>query len=208
VTEQAGRPGPLAPVVIDAGELRFHHISPGDSVRLAVLAGPEISPVTVLLEAWDVGGTQPPNSHPNATELFVFLRGQGRATCDDTEVEVRAGDTIVLPAGTLHHIRNTGAERMYSLTLMCPDEGFAALVRRGADAPVDEEDRGVLAGLPARFSDGLPTSLLSAVAAESLPSPVLSEPALSEPALSEPVLSEPAPPAPEPDSPPPAADAP
>jgi mannose-6-phosphate isomerase-like protein (cupin superfamily) len=166
VTDQAGQSGALAPVVIDGDELRFHHISPGDTVRLAVLVGPEVSPVTVLLEAWDVGGAQPPNSHPDATELFVFLRGEGRATCDDTEVDVRAGDTIVLPAGTLHHIRNTGTERMYSLTLMCPDQGFAALVRRGLDAPVDEEDRGVLAGLPARLPDGLPTSVISAVAAE------------------------------------------
>lgn len=166
MTEQAGQGGALAPVVIDAEELKFHHISAGDTVRLAVLVGPEVSPVTVLLEAWDVGGAQPPNSHPDATELFVFLRGQGRATCDDTEVDVRAGDTIVLPAGTLHHIRNTGTERMYSLTLMCPDQGFAALVRRGLDAPVDEEDRSVLAGLPAR----LPTSVISAIAAEAVAS--------------------------------------
>jgi mannose-6-phosphate isomerase-like protein (cupin superfamily) len=142
------------PVVIDAEALRFHHISPGDSVRLAVLAGPEVSPVTVILEAWDPGGAQPPNSHPTATELFVFLCGQGRAVCDDAEIGVRAGDTIVLPAGTVHHIRNTGPGRMYTITLMCPDEGFADLVRRGQLAPIDDEDRSVLATIPA----GLPVT--------------------------------------------------
>jgi mannose-6-phosphate isomerase-like protein (cupin superfamily) len=187
VTEQAGQAGALAPVVIDAEELRFHYISPGDTVRLAVLVGPEVSPVTVLLEAWDVDGAQPPNSHPDATELFVFLRGEGRATCDDTEVDVRAGDTIVLPAGTLHHIRNTGTERMYSLTLMCPDQGFAALVRRGLDAAVDDEDRSVLAGLPARLPGGLPTSVISAVAAEvaaSGSSPASGYPPAASPAAS------------------------
>jgi mannose-6-phosphate isomerase-like protein (cupin superfamily) len=136
------------PVLVDGADLTFHHISPGDTVRLAVLAGPEISPVTVVLEAWDIAGAQPPNSHPHSTELFVFLRGQGRAVCDDTEVDVRAGDTIVLPAGSLHHIRNTGEGRMYSLTLMSPDHGFADLVRRGPVAPVDDEDRAVLASLP------------------------------------------------------------
>ncbi|GAA4705567.1 cupin domain-containing protein [Phytohabitans rumicis] len=138
----------MEPVVIDAAALEFHHITPGDTVRLAVLAGPEVSPVTVILEAWDPGGAQPPNSHPQSTEVFVFLRGQGLAVCDDVEVGVRAGDTIVLPAGSVHHIRNVGTGRMYSLTLMCPDDGFAALVRRGPVAPVDEEDRAVLANMP------------------------------------------------------------
>lgn len=199
MTEQAGQAGALAPVVIDAEELRFHYISAGDTVRLAVLVGPEVSPVTVLLEAWDVGGAQPPNSHPDATELFVFLRGEGRATCDDTEVDVRAGDTIVLPAGTLHHIRNTGTERMYSLTMMCPDHGFAALVRRGLDAPVDDEDRSVLAGLPARLPGGLPTSVISAVAAEAAASG--SPPASGHPPAPPPAAPPPAaPPDPEADS--------
>ncbi len=138
----------MDPILIDAAGLTFHHISPGDTVRLAVLAGPEVSPVTVILEAWDVAGAQPPNSHPHSTELFVFLRGEGRAVCDDKEVEVRAGDTIVLPAGSVHHIRNTGPGRMYSLTLMSPDHGFADLVRRGQVAPIDDEDRAVLADVP------------------------------------------------------------
>lgn len=137
----------MEPVVVHAGALTFHHISPGDTVRLAVLAGPEVSPVTVILESWDVAGAQPPNSHPHSTETFVFLRGQGRAVCDDREVDVRAGDTLVLPAGSVHHIQNTGEGRMYTLTLMCPDDGFADLVRRGQVAPTDDEDRGVLAGL-------------------------------------------------------------
>jgi mannose-6-phosphate isomerase-like protein (cupin superfamily) len=153
----------MDPVLIGADTLEFHYITPGDSVRLAVLAGPEVSPVTVILEAWDVAGTQPPNSHPHSTETFVFLRGEGQATCDGTEVAVRAGDTMVLPAGTLHHIRNTGTARMYTLTLMCPDYGFADLVRRGPVAPTDDEDRNVLAELPTHNTAALPTSSTAAL---------------------------------------------
>jgi mannose-6-phosphate isomerase-like protein (cupin superfamily) len=138
----------MKPVLIDAESLEFHHITSGDTVRLAVLTGPEVAPLTVVLEAWDPGGAQPPNQHAGATEVFVFLCGEGYAICDDNRVEVRAGDTVVLPAGTLHHIHNTGTGRMYSLTLMCPDEGFADLIRRGPLAPVDDEDRSVFADLP------------------------------------------------------------
>jgi len=139
----------MLPVVIGPDELEMHHITPGDTVRLAVLAGPEISPVTVILESWDVGGAQPPNSHPHSTELFLFLKGEGVATCDGVEAPVAAGDTLVLPATSVHHIRNTGTGRMYSITLMSPDDGFADLVRRGPVAVTDDEDRLALAAVPA-----------------------------------------------------------
>ncbi|SNQ49817.1 conserved hypothetical protein [Frankia canadensis] len=143
---------PVSPVpatLIEPDTLEMRHISAGDTVRLAVLAGPEVSPVTVILEAWEAGGAQPPNSHPASTELFVFLRGSGVAVCDGVETSVAAGATLVLPPTSLHHITNTGSGRMYALTLMCPDDGFAAMVRRGPLAGTDDEDRAVLAALPA-----------------------------------------------------------
>jgi len=135
----------MLPITISPDDLQMHYISPGDTVRLAVLAGPEASPVTVILESWDVAGAQPPNSHPVSTELFLFLRGEGVANCDGTEVSVKAGDTLVLPATSVHFIRNAGDARMYSITLMSPDDGFADLVRRGPLAPTDDEDRAALA---------------------------------------------------------------
>ena len=135
----------MLPVVIAPSDLQMHHISAGDTVRLGVLAGPETSPVTVILESWDAGGAQPPNSHAHSTELFVFLRGRGVANCDGNEVGVAAGDTLVLPQGSRHYITNTGPGRMYSITLMSPDDGFADLVRRGPAAGTDDEDRTVLA---------------------------------------------------------------
>jgi mannose-6-phosphate isomerase-like protein (cupin superfamily) len=136
----------MLPTLIVPGDLAMHRISPGDTVRLGVLAGPEVSPVTMLLEAWDVGGAQPPNSHPISTELFFFLRGRGLATCDGTWTEVGAGATLVLPPGSLHHITNTGPSRLYAITMMSPDDGFAELVRRGPLAVTDSEDRAVLTG--------------------------------------------------------------
>jgi mannose-6-phosphate isomerase-like protein (cupin superfamily) len=140
----------MLPISISQEELQMHYISAGDTVRLGVLAGPEISPVTVILESWDEGGSQPPNSHPASTELFLFLSGQGVANCDGNEVAVKAGDTLVLPRTSVHFIRNTGAGRMYSVTLMSPDDGFADLVRRGPLAETDDEDRAALASSTAR----------------------------------------------------------
>jgi mannose-6-phosphate isomerase-like protein (cupin superfamily) len=141
----------MLPISISQEDLQMHHISAGDTVRLGVLAGPEISPVTVILESWDRGGSQPPNSHPVSTELFLFLRGQGVANCDGNDLTVRAGDTLVLPPTSVHFIRNAGPSRMYSITLMSPDDGFADLVRRGPLAETDDEDRAALASASARL---------------------------------------------------------
>jgi mannose-6-phosphate isomerase-like protein (cupin superfamily) len=141
----------MLPITISPEDLEMHHITAGDTVRLAVLAGPEISPVTVILEAWDEEGSQPPNSHPLSTELFLFLHGRGVANCDGNEVAVKAGDTLVLPQTSVHFIRNTGGGRMYSITLMSPDDGFADLVRRGPLAETDDEDRAALASATTRL---------------------------------------------------------
>lgn len=141
----------MLPITISPKDLEMHYITAGDTVRLGVLAGPEISPVTVILESWDEEGSQPPNSHPASTELFLLLRGRGIANCDGNEVAVKAGDTLVLPQTSVHFIRNTGGGRMYSITLMSPDDGFADLVRRGPLAETDDEDRAALASAAARL---------------------------------------------------------
>jgi mannose-6-phosphate isomerase-like protein (cupin superfamily) len=78
---------------------------------------------SVNLEIFDVDGRQNPNSHPDSAELFYFISGTGLASCDGNEVEVEAGDFLILPAGSLHFIANTGIERLYALTTLLNDDG-------------------------------------------------------------------------------------
>jgi mannose-6-phosphate isomerase-like protein (cupin superfamily) len=119
-------------------------IAAGDTTRLAVLAEPTDGGCSVFFEIWDPGGAQPPNSHPRSDEVFTFLAGEGIAICDGEQTPVRAGDTLVLPAGTVHRIENIGTDRMYALVTMVNDDGFTAFVRRGVAAPLDEVDLRVL----------------------------------------------------------------
>ncbi|RKN39045.1 cupin domain-containing protein [Streptomyces hoynatensis] len=127
-------------------ELTAHHISPGDTVKLAVLTGPaDGSPTTVVFEVWEPGGAQPLNWHADSVETFVVLAGHGRAESDEHTRDLSPGDVLVLPAGSRHRITNTSdAERLYTLTVMSPDEGFAELIERGAATPLDEADLAVL----------------------------------------------------------------
>mgnify|MGYP003403251010 CR=1 FL=1 len=50
-------------------------------------------------------------------------------------------------AGTEHVLENTGAGKLYTLTVMTPNEGFSELIRRGHPVDLDDEDRRVLGGL-------------------------------------------------------------
>ena len=136
----------VPPQLFDIADAVARHISPGDTVKLALLRGPDdVHDVSVFLEIWQPGGSQPPNSHPLSVETFLFLRGTGTAYCDDSRVEVHAGQLLVLPARSLHRIESGAGAKLFAITTMAPDDGFAALVGRGQPAPLDDEERAVLA---------------------------------------------------------------
>jgi mannose-6-phosphate isomerase-like protein (cupin superfamily) len=128
-------------------EYRAYRIAPGDTNRLVPVFDPsDGAKFLFAIEIFDVGGKTPPNVHVEAEEMFYVLHGEGTALCGDDLVPVRTGDSLLLKPGTMHVIENTGATRLYCLTLMVPNEGFAELIRSGAQAPIDDEDWAVLLG--------------------------------------------------------------
>ncbi|MCU1657427.1 MAG: Cupin 2 conserved barrel domain protein [Pseudonocardiales bacterium] len=136
------------PVLVPPSELRAYQISPGDTVKLVVLAGPATgSSTTVVFEIWEPGGAQPPNSHPDSAETFVVLAGSAVAHSDEHALKLQAGDTLVLQPGSVHRIVNASdAERLYTLTVMASDGGFADLITNGSPVPLDAQDLAVLGG--------------------------------------------------------------
>lgn len=132
--------------IIPLAEAQGHLISADDTVKLAPLAGPgDGIDHSVFLEIWEPGGAQPPNSHDDETETFLFLKGRGIATVDGVETEVKAGQFLVLAPNTVHRIRNVGEERLYAITTMLPDGGFHKMVTDGPKSDLDAEDFAVLA---------------------------------------------------------------
>jgi len=51
-----------------------------------------------------------PDIHPTCDELYYIVHGQGTIWFGDEAQPLRAGDTVVVPAGTTHHIVNDGDE--------------------------------------------------------------------------------------------------
>lgn len=134
--------------VVKPEELTAYKISPDDTVRLAILSSPDDGwDATVVFEIWEPDGSQPWNSHPVSTETFLFLQGSGIAYSDDESGPISAGRMLVLPAGSSHRIHNTSPGRLYAITTMSPDDGFADLIRRGTPVALEPRDLAVLGAI-------------------------------------------------------------
>lgn len=135
-----------AMVARSVAEVEVRRIAPADTNYFALLfdpAGDGIEPVCVV-EIFTVGGATPPNTHQRAHEFFYVLAGEGIARCGGDTRAIAKGDALMLRPGTEHVIENTGKGKLYTLTFMQPNEGFAELIRAGERLELDEEDRAVL----------------------------------------------------------------
>jgi mannose-6-phosphate isomerase-like protein (cupin superfamily) len=132
-----------------AAELQAFRIAPTDSNYFACLFDPLADGVsfTLVVEIFEPGGKTPPNSHAIAEEVFFVLAGSGKAVAEGVTKDVGAGDVLVLRPGTEHVVENTGVGKLYCLTMMTPNEGFAELIRAGTPVELTDEDRAVICGM-------------------------------------------------------------
>lgn len=131
-----------------AADLRGFRIAPTDTNYFACLLDPLADGVsfTLVVEIFEPGGKTPPNTHTAAEECFFVLAGEGVATADGKTMPIGPGDCFVLRPGVEHVVENTGAKKLYCLTLMTPNEGFAELIRNGTPVALGADDIAVLTG--------------------------------------------------------------
>ncbi|WP_313617648.1 cupin domain-containing protein [Agrobacterium sp.] len=124
-------------------------ISPTDTNYFAILFDPKSAPTDniFVVEIFNVGGATPPNSHSDAHEFFYVLHGEGIASSDGDEMPIKKGDALLLNPGSVHIVKNTGTSKLYTLTVMTPNQDFSELIRSGERVSLDEEDIRVLQGL-------------------------------------------------------------
>jgi len=63
--------------------------------------------------------------HHNSEELYYITQGQGYMTLGEEQFEVTAGDTICIPPGTSHCIKNIGTEALHILCMCSPPYSHA-----------------------------------------------------------------------------------
>ncbi|MBC5796113.1 cupin domain-containing protein [Sphaerospermopsis sp. LEGE 00249] len=139
----------VIPVIKSPQDYQAYRINPRDTNRLAIIFDSTTAntSLTCCVEIFDIGGQTPPNRHQWAVEMFFILKGEGVAICDGKKVPVKAGDSLLVPPNGTHLIRNTGKNRLYTLTIMVPNEDFSELIRSGIPVELDAEDMAVLGRL-------------------------------------------------------------
>ncbi len=129
-------------------DLKAFRIAAADSNYFACLFDPVADGVsfTLVVEIFNPGGRTPPNTHADAYESFFVLAGTGIAVAGGQTFQIGPGDAFVLKPGVEHVVENTGTSKLYCLTMMTPNEGFAELIRAGTPVDLTDEDRAVIAG--------------------------------------------------------------
>ena len=135
--------------VADLARAKAFRISPNDTNYFVMLFDRQTDAIDniFVIEIFNKGGATPPNEHAAAHEFFHVLHGEGVARCDGKVTSIRKGDSLLLHPGSEHVIENTGAGKLYTLTVMTPNEGFAELIRGGEPVQLDADDLRVLQGL-------------------------------------------------------------
>jgi mannose-6-phosphate isomerase-like protein (cupin superfamily) len=134
--------------VAQVARAKAFRISPTDTNYFVMLFDQETDKIEniFVIEIFTAGGATPPNEHASAHEFFHVLHGEGVARCDGKTQSIRKGDSLLLHPGSEHVIENTGAGKLYTLTVMTPNEGFAELIRSGEPVELDAEDVRILQG--------------------------------------------------------------
>lgn len=63
--------------------------------------------VNVIRQHEEAGGKNPPHKH-SKEEVMVLLKGSISVTVNEESATLTAGDTLIVPANTVHYIENQG----------------------------------------------------------------------------------------------------
>ena len=76
-------------------------------------------------------------------QTLTFTSGKGKATIAGKEQEVKAGDLIIVPAGTQHQFVNTGPTPLILYTVYSPAEHKPTSVHKTKEQGDQEEEDGI-----------------------------------------------------------------
>jgi mannose-6-phosphate isomerase-like protein (cupin superfamily) len=68
--------------------------------------------------------------HDGIDQLLVFVEGDAEAIIEGDSADVRAGEAVLVPGGTRHNFRNSGASPLRLWTVYAPPEHTPGTVHR------------------------------------------------------------------------------
>ncbi|CZR53220.1 related to AraC-like ligand binding domain protein [Phialocephala subalpina] len=96
----------------------------------------------VVLMTIPVGGDIGDEVH-TVDQALTFTSGQGKATINGKDQDVKAGDLMVVPAGTQHQFINTGPTPLILYTIYSPAEHKPTTVHHTKEQGDKEEEDGI-----------------------------------------------------------------
>ena len=75
-------------------------------------------------------------------QALTFTSGTGKATINGKDQDVKAGDLMVVPAGTQHQFVNTGPTPLILYTIYSPAEHATGTVHKTKEEGDEEEESG------------------------------------------------------------------
>jgi quercetin dioxygenase-like cupin family protein len=77
------------------------------------------------LNSFEPGQEHAPHAHEGQDKLYLVLEGSGVVRIDDQAEVLNAGDAAFAPAGVVHSIHNSGAERLVVMAILSPPPSAA-----------------------------------------------------------------------------------
>jgi Uncharacterized conserved protein, contains double-stranded beta-helix domain len=100
-----------APLVRRGESVTYETVAAADGLEKSVLIGPGEAPRFAMRRFTLAPGAEVPR-HTNAVEHEQYvLAGEYVVGIDDEELHVTPGDSLLIPAGTVHWYRNDGDEQ-------------------------------------------------------------------------------------------------
>ncbi|KAL9128152.1 MAG: hypothetical protein Q9217_003126 [Psora testacea] len=96
----------------------------------------------VVLMTIPVGGDIGDEIH-TVDQALTFTSGIGKATIAGKDQDVKAGDLMVVPAGTQHQFVNTGPTPLILYTIYSPAEHSPQTVHQTKEEGDEEEEKGI-----------------------------------------------------------------
>ncbi len=100
------------PLVRRSDEIAYESVNAADGMTKGVLVGPDDGAPNFSIRRFvlEPGATVPEHTNEVEHEQYV-LSGEYVVGIDDEEYTVSSGDSLLIPAGTVHWYRNEGGER-------------------------------------------------------------------------------------------------
>jgi quercetin dioxygenase-like cupin family protein len=117
------------PLVRRADEVEYETVDAAEGMRKGVLVGPEDGAPNLAIRRFvlDPGAEVPEHTNEIEHEQYV-LEGEYVVGIGDEEYTVGAGDSLLIPAGTVHWYRNEGDERGAFICAVPPGDDEIRLV--------------------------------------------------------------------------------